>query len=165
MVDAALQLGPARRMTGSLAAAYREITGQTGRQQRGIIMLSDFTPVTTLAVRDLQAARNFYESVLGFAPGTDVGEGVFYTAGNSQVFLYRSEYAGTNQATAMSFQLPADAFDVEVEKVRTAGVTFDTFDAPGLIWTDGVASMGDQMRAVWFKDPDGNILNIDTAQQ
>lgn len=128
-------------------------------------MLSDFTPVTTLAVRDLQAARHFYESVLGFPPGIDVGEGAFYTAGNSQFFIYESQYAGTNQATAMSFQLPADAFDAEVETVRTAGVTFDTFDAPGVTWTDGVASMGDQMRGVWFKDPDGNILNIDTAQQ
>ena len=128
-------------------------------------MLSDFTPVTTLAVRDLQAARQFYESVLGFAPGTDVDEGVFYTAGNSQFFVYQSQYAGTNQATAMSFQVTVDAFDAEVEAVRTAGVTFDTFEAPGVTWTDGVARMGDQMLGVWFKDPDGNILNIDTLLQ
>jgi len=35
-----------------------------------------------------------------------------------------------------------------------------TFEMEGLQWNDGVASMGDQMRAVWFTDPDGNIFNL-----
>jgi hypothetical protein len=43
--------------------------------------------------------------------------------------------------------------------LRGKGVKFDTFDAPGIEWQDGVNVMGD-MKAVWFKDPDGNILNI-----
>lgn len=128
-------------------------------------MLSDFTPVTTLAVKDLQGARRFYESVLGFSSGTEVGEGAFYTAGNSRFFIYESQYAGTNQATAMSFQVPPDTFDAEVAALRGAGVNFDTFDAPGVTWDDGVATIGEGMRGVWFKDPDGNILNVDTAPE
>jgi hypothetical protein len=28
-------------------------------------------------------------------------------------------------------------------------------------WQDGVAEMGD-MRSVWFRDPDGNVLNVET---
>jgi hypothetical protein len=31
----------------------------------------------------------------------------------------------------------------------------------GLEWIDGVATAG-TMRAVWFADPDGNILNVET---
>ncbi|WP_432560678.1 VOC family protein [Granulicoccus sp. GXG6511] len=125
-------------------------------------MLSDFTPVTTLAVKDLDSARHFYESVVGFSSGTDVGEGVFYSAGNGRFFIYKSQYAGTNQATAMSFQVPADTFDAEVAALRSAGVTFDTFDAPGVSWDDGVATIGEGMRGVWFKDPDGNIRDCCT---
>ena len=29
-------------------------------------------------------------------------------------------------------------------------------------WQDGVATAG-SMRAVWFADPDGNILNLETT--
>jgi catechol 2,3-dioxygenase-like lactoylglutathione lyase family enzyme len=126
-------------------------------------MLSDFTPVTTLPVHDLGAASQFYESVLRFTPGAKGPDGVFYTAGSSRFYVYESPAAGTNQGTAMSFQIPADAFDAELEAVRAAGVAFETFDAPGLTWTDGVASMGEDMRAVWFKDPDGNFLNLETS--
>lgn len=126
-------------------------------------MLSDSTPVTTLPVRDLQAAKQFYEGKLGFASGPEGPDGIFYTAGSGHFYIYQSQFAGTNKATAMSFQLPADTFDAEVEALRAAGVTFETFDAPGITWTDGVASMGDDMRSVWFKDPDDNFINIDTS--
>ena len=34
-----------------------------------------------------------------------------------------------------------------------------TFEIEGFEWSDGVASMG-EVRAVWFTDLDGNILNI-----
>jgi len=35
-----------------------------------------------------------------------------------------------------------------------------TFELDGADWDDGVASMGDRMKTVWFADPDGNILNV-----
>ena len=60
----------------------------------------------------------------------------------------------------MSFPVPADGFDSEVAALRAKGVTFQTFEAEGLGWDDGVASYGDTYRSVWFEDPDGNILNV-----
>jgi hypothetical protein len=39
-----------------------------------------------------------------------------------------------------------------------------TFDFEGAEWEDGVASMGSEMRAVWFTDPDGNILNLSAGE-
>ena len=61
------------------------------------------------------------------------------------------------------FEVPSSAFDAEVAALREAGVEFLTFEAPGATWQDGVASFGDQgAKGVWFEDPDGNILNIDT---
>jgi hypothetical protein len=74
------------------------------------------------------------------------------------VLVYPSEFAGTNKATAATWGV-GDDFDKIIEDLRGKGVKFDTLDAPGIEWQDGVNVMGD-MKAVWFKDPDGNILNI-----
>ena len=125
-------------------------------------MLGDHNPIPTLAVKDVQTARDFYEGVLGLAPVGEPPEGVVYRAGTGMFLVYPSAYAGTNKATAMSFQVPSDRFDDEVAALREKDVTFQTFEAEGLTWDDGVASMGDVFRSVWFADPDGNILNVET---
>ena len=126
-------------------------------------MLGDHEPMPTLAVKDLDRARTFYEGVLGFTSQREAIEGVLYSAGSSAFLVYPSSYAGTNKATAMSFQVPPDRFDDEIAALRSKGVSFQTFDAPGLTWDDGVATMGGDFRSAWFEDPDGNILNVETG--
>jgi len=126
-------------------------------------MLADYDPVATLAVKDLQRAREYYEGVLGLTPRDENPEGVSYGVGSGAIFVYVSAYAGTNKATAVSIQVPQESFDAEVSELRDKGVTFQTFDIEGITWTDGVASFGDQYRAVWFEDPDGNILNLEST--
>lgn len=126
-------------------------------------MLSDHPATPVLAVTDLERAKAFYEDTLGFTPDADPGpEGVVYTAGGVRFLVYRSSYAGTNRATAMGFQITPDAFDAEVADLRSRGVRFETYDMPEVVFTDGVASMGG-MRAAWFEDPFGNILNIESS--
>ena len=125
-------------------------------------MLSDYSPVSTLPVTDLDRARAFYERTLGFVPEDDAVEGVLYRSGGGTFLVYPSAYAGTNKATALSFDVPGAAFDEEIAALRRAGVEFQTFDMEGLEWHDGVATAG-SMRAVWFADPDGNILNLDST--
>jgi len=127
-------------------------------------MLADYMPVPALAVKDLDRARAFYEGILGFSPAGDVPDGVMYTAGGGGFLVYPSAYAGTNQATAMSFQVPAGSFDAEVAALRGEGLTFQTFEMDDLVWDDGVATMG-EMKAVWFADPDGNILNVEASPE
>jgi predicted lactoylglutathione lyase len=46
-----------------------------------------------------------------------------------------------------------------VEQLKAKGVTFEHYDMPGVELQGDVHVMGD-MHAAWFKDPDGNILNI-----
>lgn len=127
-------------------------------------MLSDITPVATLPTADMAKARRFYEETLRLAPPREDMGGVTYACGDGTVFVYESEYAGSNKATAVSFNIAMTAFDDEVATLRDKGVSFLTFDAEGLEWNDGVASMGGVMKAVWFSDPDGNILNIAAGQ-
>ncbi len=122
-------------------------------------MLSDYTPMITLATADPQRSRAFYEGVLGFTPSEEFGGGVSYSTGSGRLFVYPSSFAGTNQATAAAWELPGDAFDAEIEALRAADISFDTFEVEGMTWVDGVSEMSG-MRNVWFRDPDGNILNV-----
>lgn len=126
-------------------------------------MLSDYTPMITLATADTERSRAFYEGVLGMQADEAFGGGVSYRTGQARLFVYPSGYAGTNQATAAAFELPGAAFDAEVAALREAGVTFDTFEVDGMSWEDGVSTM-DGMRNVWFRDPDGNILNVGSRE-
>jgi catechol 2,3-dioxygenase-like lactoylglutathione lyase family enzyme len=125
-------------------------------------MLSEYDPVAVLAVSDLTRARAFYEGTLGLVADEDVPEGVSYPAGGGRVLVYPSAFAGTNKATAVGFSIPAERFDAEIEQLRARGVTFDTFEAEGMTWVDGVAEMGGT-RSAWFHDPDGNILAVETT--
>jgi catechol 2,3-dioxygenase-like lactoylglutathione lyase family enzyme len=128
-------------------------------------MLSRHTPVPTLPAKDLSAARGFYEGTLGLpASREDMEGGVTYLCGGGQLFVYESTFAGTNQATAVSFDVPNTEFDDEVAELRGKGIEFVTFAADGLEWNDGVATIGGRARSVWFTDPDGNILNISTDE-
>ncbi len=123
-------------------------------------MLSEYTPMTTLATADPARSSAFYEGVLGLVPQESPdGAGVVYPAGASSIMVYPSAFAGTNLATAFSIQVPWEVFDEEVSALRAAGVAFDEFEWDDVEWQDGVAVM-DTMKSVWFKDPDGNILNL-----
>lgn len=126
-------------------------------------MITELNPVATLATADLSRARKFYEETLGLPVDDAEGPGgVFYRCGQGKIFVYESSFAGTNQATAVTFIAEDPAkFDTEVEALRSKGVSFLTFDYEGMEW-DGDVAKADQMRAVWFTDPDGNILNLST---
>lgn len=126
-------------------------------------MLADFAPMTTVAVTDLDRARAFYEDVLGVPRrGDDTLDGVLYEAGGVTFLVYPSAQAGTNRATYMSFRVPGAAFDAEVAALHDKGVVFDTFEMDGITWEDGVAAW-EGGKAVWFTDPDGNILALETV--
>lgn len=129
-------------------------------------MLSELTPMATLATTDLERSRKFYEGMLGLSEmpesaDADMPGGVAYKCGSGAIFVYESEYAGTNKATAVTFQATDEQFDKEVDRLRHKGIDFMTFEFEGMEWDGDVAVM-EGMRAVWFADPDGNILNIGT---
>lgn len=122
-------------------------------------MLADITAVANLAVKDLNAAKRFYSESLGLHEiGNQGDELVVYRSGNSTVNVYRSEFAGTNKATAVTWAV-GDALDDMVAKLKARGVRFERYDMPGATMDGDIHVFGD-MRVAWFKDPDGNILNL-----
>jgi catechol 2,3-dioxygenase-like lactoylglutathione lyase family enzyme len=121
-------------------------------------MLGNTDAVATVAVKDLQVAARFYEGKLGLKrSGSEDSEAVSYKTGKSSLLVYRSTYAGTNKATAATWV----AGDVEavVRDLKAKGVAFEHYDLPGMT-RQGDVHVGGDMKAAWFKDPDGNILAI-----
>ena len=122
-------------------------------------MLADKAATANLAVKDLKKARKFYEGTLGLKPIDTEGEEVIvFRSGNSTVNVYRSKFAGTNQATAVTWAV-GDELDDVVRNLKAKGVTFEHYDMPDTKLQGDVHIAGD-MKVAWFKDPDGNILNL-----
>lgn len=123
-------------------------------------MLADKTAVACLAVKDMAAAQKFYEDTLGLAKQRgDEQMGYLYRAGDSQIFIYQSQYAGTNKATAVAFGVGEDLQSI-IDGLKTKGVTFEHYqDLPG-VSLEGDIHVWGEVRSAWFKDPDGNILNL-----
>jgi catechol 2,3-dioxygenase-like lactoylglutathione lyase family enzyme len=120
--------------------------------------MAGFTDVgATLPAADLDRAKGFYGGTLGLESVMENAGGVLYRAGSSMVFVYPSEFAGTNKATAATF-VAADV-PATVEELRGKGVTFEEYDMPGLKTENGIADL-EGVKGAWFKDTEGNILAI-----
>lgn len=81
-------------------------------------MLGDKDVIATVAVKDLAAARKFYEGTLGLKVTDASGsEAVTFASGRSKLMVYRSQYAGTNKATALNWNV-GDGIDETVAALR-----------------------------------------------
>ena len=121
-------------------------------------MLGDHNVAATLAVRDIDAARSFYEGTLGLKPVLEVPAAVVYSAGNSSLMVYRSDFAGTNKATAATWAV-GDQLEAIVQGLRGSGVACEHYDLPDTT-RDGDIHEIVGMRGVSFKDPDDNIIGL-----
>ena len=117
---------------------------------------ADATP--SIAVTDLDRARRYYEDTLGLETVDEMGdEVVTMKSGGTLVNVYRSDFAGTNKATALTFAVADIA--AEVRELKDKGVTFEHYAMDGLA-EDGDIYSAQGMKTAWFKDPDGNILSL-----
>ena len=67
-------------------------------------MLGDKDAAANIAVKDLEVAKRFYGETLGLTQvGSEADELIVFRSGNSMINVYRSKYAGTNQATALTW--------------------------------------------------------------
>jgi len=120
-------------------------------------MLSNVRAIATVAVRNLDTARSFYEEKLGLSlaeghqePGTAT-----YRTGGTTLLVYPSSYAGTNQATAVTWDVGEGIAEL-VRTLRGKGLAFEHYDMPGTR-LEGDLHVSDGLKVAWFKDLDGNI--------
>lgn len=122
-------------------------------------MLSDKDAIATVAVKNLETAKKFYEATLGLTKVMENDEVLAFKTGASTLFVYRSPHAGTNRATAVTFV--TDEVDDLVRTLKGRGVTFEHYDLPNLT-QQGDLHVAGAMKVAWFKDPDGNIFSLVT---
>ena len=121
-------------------------------------MLNREIAYPTVAVKDMTVARKFYEETLGLREVSTQGPGfVSYRTGESMLFVYKSRFAGNNDATVVTW-IVADV-DTTVEALKARGVAFEHYDMPGMT-LEGDVHVAGRTRVAWFKDPDGNIHSV-----
>src|SRR3954468_16337552 len=124
-------------------------------------MANFVTAFAVLAATDLERARAWYAEKLGLHPVMslpDAGSDV-YVIGGAQVMIYQTPSAGTARNTALGLVVP-DLRAVMAE-LRSRGVVFEDYDIEnGPTTVDGIAGDPAGGRAAWFKDCEGNILNL-----
>ena len=122
-------------------------------------MLGKFNAVATAAVRDIDAAKRFYADKLGLKQiGSEGKEAVTYqTGGDTTLLVYRSQYAGQNGATAVTWNV--DDIQGVVRDLKAKGISFEHYDMPDAQLDGDVYSFG-TLHNAWFKDPDGNIHSL-----
>jgi catechol 2,3-dioxygenase-like lactoylglutathione lyase family enzyme len=121
-------------------------------------MLSDSAAIATIAVRDLDRAKAFYADTLGFSVLDANSEVLTFKAGSGKMFVYRSEFGGSNRATSATFE--AKDVAAEAAKLKARGVTFEHYDNLEGLTLQGDVYVGGGMAVAWFQDPDGNVLSI-----
>ncbi|KQZ29635.1 glyoxalase [Mesorhizobium sp. Root552] len=121
-------------------------------------MLKDKSSSAIIAVSDIGRARAFYADTLGLELEDDsMGDVLVFRTGATSLIVYRSDYAGTNQANAVVWDVGND-IDAITATLKARGVGFEHYDGIGDLKGD-IHVSGD-MKMVWFKDPDGNILHL-----
>src|SRR3712207_7519749 len=63
-------------------------------------MLGDKDAVANIVVKNLKTAKKFYGETLGLTQiGAEGQEVIIFRSGSSTIYVYKSQYTGTNQAT------------------------------------------------------------------
>ncbi|HEX3530088.1 MAG TPA: VOC family protein [Thermoanaerobaculia bacterium] len=121
-------------------------------------MLGDKDASVMIAVKNQAVAQKFYEGTLGLKKGDAEPGGLTLKSGSTRVFIYESKFAGTNQASAAAWVV--DDVDEVVKALKAKGVSFERYDDLPQMKREGDIHVAGDLRAAWFKDPDGNILAL-----
>ena len=122
-------------------------------------MLKDKSSSAIVAVSDIDRAKRFYRDTLGLDLLDDGMEGVLvFRTGATHLTVYKSKEAGTNRANAVVWGV-GDEVDAIVSDLRKKGVNFEHYPEIGEFVDNAIHRAGN-MKLVWLKDPDGNILHL-----
>ena len=121
-------------------------------------MLTNKDCSAIVAVRDIAKAQAFYGGVLGLQVEAADDNLLTFRTGETRLVVYRSDFAGTNQANAVVWGV-GEELEAITADLAAKGVRFEHYpgmDRHGDIHYAGAFGM------VWFKDPDGNILHLNS---
>lgn len=125
-------------------------------------MLEQSRTFSGISVDDLDAARDFYGTVLGFAVHDEYGGFSVDLPGGAQLWVYDKPDHAPATFTVLDFVVPD--IDAAVDELNAAGVQTKIYP-DDQFWTDekGIARGRAANRGpdiAWFRDPAGNVLAV-----
>ena len=122
-------------------------------------MFDDSRAYSGFAVKDLDAARRFYDETLGLRVGTEMPGTLDLSlpGSDAHVFVYQKDDHVPAVFTILNF--PVDDVDKAVDELTGKGIEMARFegfeqDAKGISRDDRGPTIA------WFRDPSGNILSV-----
>ncbi len=123
-------------------------------------MLKNTRAFSGFSVNDIEAAKKFYQDVLGLEVEQDTRGISLKLAGGNNIFLYPKPDHVPATYTTLNFMV--DNVDQTVDDLTAQGVVFEKYEGTHQDEKSiarGVAvKMGPDI--AWFKDPAGNILSV-----
>jgi len=116
---------------------------------------------STIAVPDLDVARDFYGKKLGIDVSTepDMGMLELHVGKGAPVTVYPKPDHKPAVFTVLNFVV--DDIDAAVSQLNDAGITMQRYDVDGGMKADDKGIYrGEGPAIAWFTDPAGNILSV-----
>ncbi len=117
-------------------------------------MLADSMVVTTVAVTDLERARQFFGEQLALPVLDETPFAIRFGAGKGTQISVRRGQPNSGQ-TVGHFEV--DDIQATVNDLRSRGVEFQEYETPKTV--NFIAQIG-PARGAWFADPDGNVFGL-----
>jgi len=122
-------------------------------------MLGERKATSGFAVRDLNAAREFYEGTLGLRVEVldeQHGVTVLHLAGGHDVLMYLSAEMTPPSYTILNFEV--DDIDAAVDALGERAVELERYE--GFDHDEKGIVRGPGPQIAWFEDPSGNVLSV-----
>ena len=122
-------------------------------------MLGNSKATSGFAVKDMDAAKDFYEGTLGLSVEVlDAEHGVtkLKLADECDVLMYLSADMVPASYTMLNFEV--DDVDAAVDGLVERGVGFERYD--GFDHDEKGIVRGPGPQIAWFKDPSGNVIAV-----
>lgn len=122
-------------------------------------MLGDKKATSGFAVRDMDAAKDFYEGTLGLKVevlSEEHGVTALKLANGLDVLMYLSTDMTPASYTMLNFEV--DDVDAAVDGLAERGVGFERYD--GFDHDEKGIVRGPGPQIAWFEDPSGNVISV-----
>jgi predicted enzyme related to lactoylglutathione lyase len=122
-------------------------------------MLGESKATSGFAVKDIDAAKGFYEGLLGLRVevlAEEFGVTALKFADGHDVLMYLSAEMTPASYTMLNFEV--DDIDAAVDGLAERGVSFERYEGFDHDEKGVVRAPGPQI--AWFEDPSGNVIAV-----
>jgi catechol 2,3-dioxygenase-like lactoylglutathione lyase family enzyme len=109
---------------------------------------------------DLARSQDFYENKIGLSLSPEtIKNHLLFECGDGTTLLVYGRPA-PNKADHTQVRFWSQDVEADVKALAARGVAFEEYDFPALKTVEGIATTPGIGKSAWFRDPDGNTLDL-----